>query len=148
VREKVDATIKALQAKTSAPAPARDLIAGEIRKRLSEMTTGERMKTIMRTIKDGDDLLAASVLSGPPFLSGLSQAEFDQVRETWRRTRLPEDCARIDTLEKWRTHLQRAGDLSIGYQMKCADQQIVEAAKASIAKANAALAKASAGLAH
>jgi hypothetical protein len=89
------------------------------------MPQGERTKTIMRTIKDGDDLLAASVLAGPPFLSGLSQQEFDHVRETWRRTRLPDDRARIDLLQKRETDLGRAGDLSMAYGFKCADQHLV-----------------------
>jgi hypothetical protein len=148
VLDKVAGEIKELQRKTAAPPPARDLIAGEIRLRLSQMTSTERMKTIMRTIKDGDDLLAASVLAGPPFLSGLSQAEFDQTRETWRRARLPQDCARIDTLQKWQTHLERGANLSLAFQMKCADQQVVAAAKANLERANAALAKATAGLMH
>ena len=38
---------------------------------------------------------------------------------------------RIDLLEKDMTHLERGGQLLIGYQLKCADQFVVKAARKS-----------------
>jgi hypothetical protein len=146
MQTKLAAEMSALEKKTGAPAPTRELLSGEIRKRLSEMPEAERMATILRTIRESDDLLAAAVLSAPAFLSGLTAAQFEQTKETWRRTRLGDDCARLDLLAKRELDLQRAAALCIGFQTKCADQAMVQATKESAKRAAAALAAANAGL--
>lgn len=77
-------------------------------------------------------------------MTGLTAAERDHVRQLWARKRLPDECKRIDLLEKDMTHLERAGSLLIGYQLKMADQFIVTAAKKSSDAAQKAIAAAGA----
>jgi hypothetical protein len=85
-----------------------------------------------------------AVLSAPMFLTNLSEAELSHVRERWRRTRYPEECKRVDLLEKDLEHLSRGGNIVMTYPRKCAVQAIVDAAKASNDAANKAIAAAGA----
>ena len=148
VAQRLAGEIRSLETKTAVPSPPRDVLAAEVRSRLSQMTPGARSKAVATSINDGDDILVAALLSGPAMLSGATQAEVDHAREQWRRARLPDDCRRLDELRKAQVHLQRAGALTLAYQSKCSDPSIIAAAKESQRKADAAVAAANAALMH
>ena len=60
---------------TAPPAPPTDVagkvLAGEIRAKLSNIAPDDRMKTLLRSIGDGDETTIAAALGGPAFLTGL-----------------------------------------------------------------------------
>jgi hypothetical protein len=145
---KLQMEINRLRAFTNAPKPdtgvKANLMSGEIRTRLAAMPQKDRLNCIHKAIEEGDDLVVSTVLEGSRFLTNLTALEQAGVREVWRRKRLPDQCARVDELEKVSVHLLRGGKLLIDFQRACADQSIVLAARASNNAANAAIAAAGA----
>jgi hypothetical protein len=79
------------------------------------------------------------------FLTGLSKLEQDHLPRDMGAKALSERSEADRQLEKDAEHLRRAGQLLIAYQLKCADQNIVVAAKVSANAAQAATAAASPG---
>jgi hypothetical protein len=61
------------------------------------------------------------------------------VRLGWATRRRPDEIARIKRLESDLVHVERAGNLLIAFQQKCADQSVVKAAAQSRAAADAAV---------
>jgi hypothetical protein len=113
-------------------------LASEIRARLSSMTASERRKTLATA----DEATVSAVLSGPGYLSGLTPLEIEAARMGWATKRYPDELRRLQYLESIGDHLQRAGQLLLGYQMKVADQSLVAAARARSKVANDAIAAA------
>jgi hypothetical protein len=66
------------------------------------------------------------------------------VRAMWAQKRPPEALAWMKVLEKDLDHLQRAGSLIIGFQVKCSDPVILAAARKNPEAARAAVAAATA----
>lgn len=60
----------------------------------------------------------------------------------WATKRYPDELRRLQYLESIGDHLQRAGQLLLGYQMKVADQSLVAAARARSKVASDAIAAA------
>jgi hypothetical protein len=73
------------------------------------MTGKDRMAAISKSLEENDDSLVSGALDVIRFLTNLAKVEQDHVREQWRRKRIPEECARIEMLEKDLVHLERAG---------------------------------------
>jgi hypothetical protein len=134
-RQHLKTEINKLRMKPTAPVTDNSVrsihMAAELRSRLASMSQKDRLESIHHSINAGDDSVVAAVLEGALILTGLSEIEREHVRETWRRKRLPDECKRIDQLEKDAVHLNRGGTLLMSYQRKMADQTIVTAAKAS-----------------
>jgi hypothetical protein len=86
--------------------------------------------------------LAAAALHASRFLTGLSVVEQEHVRMQWATRRQPEAMARLKVLESDLDHLQRTGQLLIGFQMKCSDPVILSAARKNQDAARAAIAAA------
>jgi hypothetical protein len=111
-----------IKMKLAAPEPDMTVrgvyLATEIRARLSAITAAERRKVLATA----DEATTSAVLSGPGFLSGLSSLEIEAVRMSWATKRYPNELKRLQYLESIGDHLQRAGSLLLGYQMKVADQ--------------------------
>jgi hypothetical protein len=147
-RQNLETELTRLRTKTNAPASDNSVrsihMATELRARLAAMSQTDRLAAIQRSINAGDDTVVAAVLEGALILTGLSELEREHVRQQWRRKRLPDECHRVDQLEKDKVHLDRGGILLMGYQRRCADQTIVEAAKASNDAAQKAIASAGA----
>jgi hypothetical protein len=78
------------------------------------------------------------------FLTGLTEVEQAHVQLQWATRRQPEALARMKRLESDLDHLQRAGQLLIGYQLKCSDPAILAAARKNQEAAQAAIAAATA----
>jgi hypothetical protein len=147
-RQNLETELTRLRTKTNAPAIDNSVksihMATELRARLAAMSQADRLAAIQRSINAGDDTVVAAVLEGALILTGLSEIEREHVRQQWRRKRLPDECHRVDQLEKDKVHLDRGGTLLMSYQRKCADPVIVEAAKKSQQAATAAIAAAGA----
>jgi hypothetical protein len=107
------------------------------------MKPGDRLKAIMGAVRDGDDTFASACLNGPAQLSGMSANEIAHIRRSWGSVRYPADVARIETLEKARTHLDRAAALTLKFSLEVGDGQLVAKAKASAERAAQAIAEAS-----
>jgi hypothetical protein len=75
---------------------------------------------------------------GPGYLSGLTPLEIEAARMGWATKKFPDELKRLQYLESIGDHLQRAGSLLLGYQLKCADQNIVAAARKNQAATGAA----------
>jgi hypothetical protein len=102
-----------------------------------------RLSSLDKAIASGDAIIEAA-LSASGFLTGLTPLEVEYDRAKWARKRYPDECKRIDLLEKDAEHLARGGNLLISYQRKCSDPAIVAAANASRDAAQKAIAAAGA----
>ena len=83
---------------TAPPAPPTDLagtvLAGEIRAKLSNMAPDDRMKTLLRSIGDGDETTIAAALGGPAFLTGLGGLE--RLGTAWQKKHFAAELDRLD----------------------------------------------------
>jgi hypothetical protein len=113
--------------------------AAEIRKALAGMTQQARLAAISKSMSEGDDSLASAALHASRFLTGLSEIEQQHVRHQWCVRNRPDELKRIKQLEDDLMHIERAGKLLTGYQLKMADPSIVSAALKSRAAADAAV---------
>jgi hypothetical protein len=144
--ERVQAEIAALRQKVNSPPTPPALMGQEIRQTLRSMTVKDRRAAVARALADGRDEIVGAILSGPAMLSGLQQLEADALKNEYAVKRHPAEVARIEKLEKDYAHLQRGGQLLLGFCVKCSDANIVQAAKRSNDAAQAAIA--AAGLMH
>ena len=136
------AEVAAIKTKIATPPPIRDSLAAEIRTAIRSAPPSERMKMIMRAIKDGDYQIPAACIGGPSLLSGLKETDLAHVRATYSTARYPAEVKRIATLEAASTHLERAAKLALDYSLSVADRSIVDKAKASAQRAAEAIAEA------
>ena len=120
------------------------MLASELRQLLASQTGKARLDMIAKSLAEGDDSLVAAALHASRFLTGLTEIEQQHVRQQWATRRQPEALARLKKLESDLDHLQRAGQLLIGYQLKCSDSTILAAAKRNSENARAAIAAATA----
>jgi hypothetical protein len=105
-----------------------DAQAVEIRTRLAGLPKEQRMATIGRAIRKGEDRVVAAMI-GPGvdrFLSEniLSDIELDAVRTQWAQARFPEEVARLQLLEKDERALSVASLALQSFQRGCSDQSI------------------------
>jgi hypothetical protein len=49
------------------------------------MAPNERMRTILRSIDEGEDSVVAAALGGPAFLTGFSALDLERIGVTWQR---------------------------------------------------------------
>jgi hypothetical protein len=143
-RQALETELNGLRKITSAPPLASDNrsvhTATEIRSALALMSPADRRKCLSAAIAENDDTTVSAVLSAPRFLANLKPAEVENLRNQWAEKRFPDELKRIKTLEADADHLQRAGNLLIGFQRLCADQNVVTAAQRSHDAANKAVA--------
>ncbi len=142
-RENVETALTALRAKTAGP-PKDTSISGhmqaaELRALLASLNGKARLDTIAKSLAEGDDSLAAAALHASRFLTGLSEVEQNHVRQLWAQKRMPEALARLKILEADLDHLQRTGNLLLGFQVKCADPVILASARSHQEAAAAAV---------
>jgi hypothetical protein len=52
------------------------------------MAPNERMRTILRSIDEGEDSVVAAALGGPAFLTGFSALDLERIGVTWQRKHL------------------------------------------------------------
>jgi|GEM_PF-3445025 len=138
--ENVGTEIKRLQLKTAAPVADTTIkgiqLSTEIRLALRDMSQADRVREITRSIEQGDDSVISAILSARVMLTGLSPVEVEGFRSIWQQMRFAAEMARIDLLRKAEVHLQRGGQLLIGYQRKMSNPGIVAEAQ-TFAKASA-----------
>lgn len=136
--------IEAIEARTFAPprpTNASDtILAGEIRRRLSELKEDERRAALETALAEGAEEVVAAALHGPAMLSGMSAPQQASLRDRWRRSRHGDEIDRIDRLKSAVADTERGGELLVRYAATLADPQIIEKAEASEAAAKAALA--------
>ena len=142
-RDKVQSTIAELQRITAGPPAPRDareqLSANAIVAALAGMDATKRSEAIVSAINDGNDSVVAAVLSLPAFVSGLAPVEHQQLREQYRRGRRPEECRRIDYLQSALQHLDRGGQLLVGFGFTLYSDAVVKEGEASERAAREAL---------
>jgi hypothetical protein len=149
-REKLEYEIGKLRAKTNAPAPdvsvRGNFMATEIRQRMASLDQSARLAALQEAIDEGPsgDAIIEAALGASGFLTGLTPLEVEHTRQKWRRKRFPDECKRIDLLERDAEHLNRGGSLLISYQRKCSYPAIVAAAAQSRDAAQKAIAAAGA----
>ena len=147
-REQLETEITRLKAKTNAPpadTSARgNFMATEIRQRLVNMDQAKRMTEITKAINAGPsgDAVVEAALGASGFFTGLTPAEQDHIRLTWRHRRYPDEMQRIATLEKDAKALALGGEIVMTYPTKCADRGVLAEAKASMAAVAKAIAQA------
>jgi hypothetical protein len=150
-REALETEVSRLKAKTNAPpadTSARgNFMATEIRQRLVSLDQTKRMTELAKAINAGPsgDAVVEAALNASGFLTGLSPAEQDHIRETWRHKRYPDEMKRIAQLEKDAAALNLGGQIVMTYPMKCADAGVLAEAKASMAAVQKAIAQATVG---
>jgi hypothetical protein len=104
---------------------ASELQIAEVRSKLAGLPATMRFTKISQSIDKGSDLLVAATLSCDSFLSDfLSEAEKSVTLEKWQRARMPEDYARLKTLESDSEHLERTGRLLENWQRSCFNSSI------------------------
>ncbi len=135
--------IQTLKARISAPPPTKDMVSEarqrELRERLTALPEDKRRQILDAAAAEGDDQLIGSVLSVPPWLSGISKTDLDMIRHHWAKTRYPADLERLDRLERAVADAQRAGVLSISFVDHLTDAKMIEDAEALAKAANDAL---------
>jgi hypothetical protein len=126
---------------TAPPAPPADLagtvLAGEIRAKLSNMAPDDRMKTLLRSIGDGDETTIAAALGGPAFLTGLGALDLERLGTAWQKKHFAAELDRLNILRRDLDHITRARNLLARFQANCSDPRILAAAESPAAKAHA-----------
>lgn len=119
VFERMDATRSAIEAgieaereaitKSSRPPLGSGDLQVEVRTRLSNMPAEERRKLVESAIREGDTLVAGSVLHAPGWLAGVSDNGMESYRAMWAQLHAAERLERIENLTKLRDRLDEAG---------------------------------------
>lgn len=141
------AILKGIEAATFAPAlptrPAEIAMITEIRQALAKMNPDERGKMLHACIERPErfsELTLAAALSGPAFLSGLSEDEREQRRHHWRSKRHAPEMDRIARVTKALRDLDQIAMLTRKFVFGLSDADKIQKALASEAAAKAAAA--------
>jgi hypothetical protein len=136
----LNARVEDVRKVTAPPAPPTDLagtvLAGEIRAKLSNMAPDDRMKTLLRSIGDGDETTIAAALGGPAFLTGLGALDLERLGTAWQKKHFAAELDRLDILRRDLDHITRARNLLARFQANCSDPKILAQAQTSEAKAH------------
>jgi hypothetical protein len=68
-------------------------LATEIRSRLSRMDAAERGKAVAHAVAAGDEATVPAILSGPAYLSGMSELEVEHARNGWVSRKFPDELS-------------------------------------------------------
>jgi len=82
---------------------------GEMRSALLRMSSADRTRLVVGSIKAGDDGVALATLRGHSALTGLSEQEKSTLLDAWRRARFPIEADRAERLNKAVAAVERAG---------------------------------------
>jgi hypothetical protein len=140
---RINAERQRLEKLTAAPPPPPDakaqIRANLICESVLRMKPKDRRAAVLEAIKQGDNESVAAILSMPHFVSGFSPIEAAEIKENWRRARYPEECARLDWLDKRLEDFNRSGSLLVGWPFKLFARHIVNEGQRSQRMANDAL---------
>lgn len=109
--------------------------------RLAAMKPGERLKALSEALTKSDDRTLSVVLSSPPFVSGLSQAEHDMLRANYGIRRHAGAVKRIERLVKAQEALLRGYRAAESFRDGLYNQQMAREAEAAAERTRKALAK-------
>jgi hypothetical protein len=142
-RGRINAERQRLQKITAAPPPPPDAKAQSranlICESVHRMKPEHRRAAVLEAIKQGDNESVAAILSMPHFVSGFSPIEATEMKENWRRARYPEECARLDWLDKRLEDFNRSGSLLVAWPLKLFARHYVEEGRRSHRVVNDAL---------
>jgi hypothetical protein len=104
----------------------------EARSKLLGLKPVERFAAVRRSVKRGSDLLVATLTRSDPFLveGALSDGERAAILDLWRKSKHPEDYARLTRLEADAELVNNTSKILTAYQKACANQAIVSSAGA------------------
>jgi hypothetical protein len=100
------------------------------------MAPDDRMKTLLRSIGDGDETTIAAALGGPAFLTGLGALDLERLGAAWQKKHFAAELDRLDILRRDLDHITRARNLLARFQANCSDPKILAQAQTSEAKAH------------
>ncbi len=107
-QRQIDALVRKMSAPIqAAPDPARLHIASDIRNHVKGLKKAERLGFLTKALESGDMETATAVLTGPAYLSGLTETEFAHVSRQYRAAKFPEEMARHDRLTKAVARLEK-----------------------------------------
>lgn len=125
---------------TAPPTPPTDIagtvLAGEIRAKLSNMASPDRMKTLLRSIDDGDEVTISAALGAPAFLTGLGALDLERLGTAWQKKHFAAELDRLNILQRDLVHVTRARNVLTAFQANCSDPKILAQAQTSEAKAH------------
>lgn len=122
--------LEGLTAKLSGPkGDFQEITLVEIRSKLSGMKPAERFMAIKRSIEKGSDLTVAALVSADSLVTTdlLSEPERAEVLNLWRKSRFPEEEARLHRLTLDTELLEKAGRILQNYQRSTYNESIVNA---------------------
>ena len=123
--------LEPLHAKLDAPSAALSEIDihGAISKLLG-LPQQQRYAKVRRSVEGGSDLLVAALTKSDPFLveGALSDGERAAILDLWRKTRCPEDYARLTRLELDAEVVSNTAKIIAAYQKSMSNQSIATAA--------------------
>src|SRR3984893_16665096 len=90
----------------------------------------QRYAKVRRSVEGGSDLLVAALTKSDPFLveGALSHGERPAILDLWRKTRFPEDYARLTRLELDAEVVSNTAKIIAAYQKSMSNQSIATAA--------------------
>ena len=141
-----ETAIAEIEARTAGPSAPKDLIGEargrELRERLLMLPNEQRQRIISDAVQHDDDMLLSAVLGVPAWLLGMTTAEQEMIRHSWRAKHFAPELDRLQRLNKAVEDARRAGPLLLGFVDQLTDAKLIAAADATEAAANAALAEA------
>lgn len=142
--ERLTTEIARIEAETHSPHASRHhsstTVAGEVRSRLASMQPEARRDAITKAIAADDDTVTAAVLGAPALLVGMTEAELESIRLTYRQKRHPVAFERLNRLKQAKDRAERAGQGFLSFTKAIATDAEAYMAERAQAATDAALA--------
>lgn len=109
--------------------PSKTVLHGEIRGHIKSMKKGDRLSFVNKAISSGDVDTTVAALSGPAFLSGLTDVERQHLEGEYKKARFPDESAQFARLQMAVEKLDKMQGIYTREVGGVLDWQAIEAAR-------------------